>query len=103
MGFTAKSNLLFLHRLCRPQQSSRSSPGGSEAGSYLRLIDFVYHSTLGLMRVIKKRKKKSGWGGVRGGETIWPRVCLPWRASSVLPARGWKIRERLKDKRAVGR
>jgi len=29
---------------------------GSEAGSYLRLIDFVYHSTLGL-RVIKKTKK----------------------------------------------
>ena len=31
---------------------------GFEAGSYLRLIDFVYHSTLGL-RVIKKKKKKS--------------------------------------------
>ena len=30
---------------------------GSEAGSYLRLIDFVYHSTLGL-RVINKNKKK---------------------------------------------
>jgi len=30
---------------------------GSEDGSYLRLIDFVYHSTLGL-RVIKKKKKK---------------------------------------------
>ena len=29
----------------------------SEAGSYLRLIDFVYHSTLGL-RVIKKKKRK---------------------------------------------
>ena len=29
---------------------------GSEAGSYLRLINFVYHSTLGLM-VIKKKKK----------------------------------------------
>ena len=29
---------------------------GSGAGSYLRLIDFVYHSTLGL-RVIKKNKK----------------------------------------------
>jgi len=29
---------------------------GSEAGSYLRLIDFVYHSTLGLS-VIKKKKK----------------------------------------------
>ena len=28
----------------------------SEAGSYLRLIDFVYHSTLGL-RVIKKKEK----------------------------------------------
>jgi len=30
---------------------------GSEAGSYLRRIDFVYHSTPGL-RVIKKKKKK---------------------------------------------
>ena len=28
---------------------------GSEAGSYLRLIDFVYHSTLGL-RAIKEKK-----------------------------------------------
>ena len=32
---------------------------GSEAGPYLRLIDFVYHSTLGL-RVIKKKKKTVG-------------------------------------------
>ena len=31
---------------------------GSEAGSYLRLIDFVYHSTLGL-RVTKKRRRAS--------------------------------------------
>jgi len=30
---------------------------GFEAGSYLRLIDFVYHSTLGL-RVIKKKKRR---------------------------------------------
>ena len=29
---------------------------GSETGSYLRLINFMYHSTLGL-RVTKKRKK----------------------------------------------
>ena len=29
---------------------------GSEAGSYLRRIDFVYHSTLGV-RVIKKRRE----------------------------------------------
>jgi len=30
---------------------------GSEAGWYLRLIDFVYHSNLGL-RVLKKKQKK---------------------------------------------
>jgi len=30
---------------------------GSEAGSYSRLTDFVYHSILGF-RVIKKKKKK---------------------------------------------
>ena len=30
---------------------------GSEAGSNLRLIDFVYHSTLGL-RVIQKKRKE---------------------------------------------
>ena len=29
---------------------------GSEVGAYLRLMDFVYHSTLGL-RVIKKKKR----------------------------------------------
>ena len=32
---------------------------GSEAGSYLGLIDFEYHSTLGL-RVIKKRRRGEG-------------------------------------------
>ena len=40
----------------------------SEAGSYLRLIDFVYHSTLGL-GVIKKTKGRTGeseGGGARG-------------------------------------
>ena len=31
---------------------------GSKAGSYLRLIDFVHHSTLGL-REIKTKKKSS--------------------------------------------
>jgi len=34
---------------------------GSDEGSYLRLIDFVYLSTLGL-RVIKKKKKVQGSG-----------------------------------------
>ena len=33
---------------------------GSEAGSYLRLIDFVYHSTLGLR--VMKRKERHGMG-----------------------------------------
>ena len=31
---------------------------GSEAGSYFRLIDFVYHSTLGL-KVVEKKKTES--------------------------------------------
>jgi len=34
---------------------------GSEEGSYLRLIEFVYHSTLGL-RVIKKKRRGEGSG-----------------------------------------
>jgi len=40
---------------------------GSQAGSYLRLIDFVYHSTLGL-RVIKKKKSTDGTGGADEAE-----------------------------------
>ena len=32
----------------------------SEAGSYLRLIDFVYHSTLGLRVIHKRRGKGAG-------------------------------------------
>jgi len=49
---------------CSPQQllvndeNYSEMCSGSEAGSYSRLIDFVYHSTLGL-RVIKKKEKKS--------------------------------------------
>jgi len=41
----------------------RSMCSGSEAGLYLRLIDFVYHSTLGV-RVIKKKKR---WCDLQGG------------------------------------
>jgi len=37
---------------------------GSKAGSYLRLIDFVYHSTLGL-RVIKKKKRSEAEPDIR--------------------------------------
>ena len=32
---------------------------GSEAGSYLRLIDLVYHSTLGLSVTKKKRRSEN--------------------------------------------
>jgi len=44
---------------------------GYEADSYLRLIDFVYHSTLAL-RVIKK--KKLAFGGVYIRQTP---TCVP--------------------------
>ena len=47
---------------------------GSEAGSYLRLIDFVYHSTLGL-RVITKKKI-----------TVWlPRPSIGLEAAAAAP------------------
>jgi len=39
-----------------PTAASGALGSGSEARSYLRLLDFVYHSTLGL-RVIRKTKK----------------------------------------------
>ena len=41
---------------------------GSEAGSYLRLIDFVYQSTLGL-RVIK-RERENEVGRPEQGEGV---------------------------------
>jgi len=47
---------------------------GSEAGSYSRLIDFVYHSTLGL-RVIKKKKDV-----LHGGGAPCPGGCASWTA-----------------------
>jgi len=43
---------------------------GSEAGSYLRLIDFVYHSTLGL-RVIKQKKRRFRVGDAGVGFRVW--------------------------------
>jgi len=36
---------------------------GAEAGSYLRLIDFAYHSTLG-SRVRKKKEQGGGYLGL---------------------------------------
>ena len=34
---------------------------GSEAGSYFRLIDFAYHSTLGLRVIQKEKTRMPGW------------------------------------------
>jgi len=46
-------------------QTSRGKMcSGSEAGSYLRLIDFVYHSTC-LLLSSQEKKKKRAWGGRR--------------------------------------
>jgi len=39
-----------------PPPRARGMAAGSEARSFLRLIDFVYHSTLAL-RVIKKKRR----------------------------------------------
>ena len=47
---------------------------GSKEGSYLRLIDFVYHSTLGLRVITKKKKGHGGWGGAHMDATIWIKV-----------------------------
>jgi len=59
---------------------------GSEAGSYVRLIEFVYHSTLGL-RVIKKKSgvtvKPSGPGKLGSTETC---IAYGWHSPRVFPA-----------------
>jgi len=52
---------------------------GSDAGSFLRLIDFVYHSTLGV-RVIKKKKEEDDHEGV---EDRAP-VHLGYRGTSLI-------------------
>jgi len=48
----------------------------SEAGSYSRLIDFLYHSTLGL-RVIKRKK--------RAARAVRVRQVDPSSSSSLMP------------------
>jgi len=49
---------------------------GSEAGSSLRLIDFVYRSTLGLGVITKKKK---GFPGCRIRPARPPPAALPLR------------------------
>ena len=55
---------------------------GSEAGSYLRLIDFVYHSTLGL-RVIKKKKRQARTAPVSRAVDELPGLVTCFRDLSV--------------------
>ena len=54
---------------------------GSEAGSYSRLVDFVYHSTLGLRVIKKKNTHTRRLGGSQGGillhgmpQTLHPKI-----------------------------
>ena len=65
-----QSCLKAVTRLQEGWWSQTLAPEGSEEGSYSRLLDFLYHSTLG-SRVIKKKKKTLGgavWGlGFGGG------------------------------------
>jgi len=58
---------------------------GSEAGSYLRLIDFVYHSTLGLRIIKKKRSYK--------GAPLFLALYLPVYLSPVLSVPGKPTRK----------
>ena len=60
----------------------REMCSGSEAGSYLRLIDFVYHSTLGL-RVIKKNTKKKDAGVRLWGSEFIERLKFPARNPTI--------------------
>ena len=55
---------------------------GSEAGSYLRLVDFVCHSTLGL-RVIKKKRRSSENTLEASGYTQMPPACVD-RCTSLI-------------------
>ena len=58
----------------------------SEAGSYLRLIDFVYHSTLGLRVRKKKRSSPPPLAAVRfalAERRI--RICQPLNGSASRP------------------
>ena len=50
---------------------------GSEAGSYLRLIDFVYHSTLGLRVMVDVRRH------AEQGVAIGQGVCS-YRCTSLI-------------------
>jgi len=45
---------------------------GSEAGSYLRPMVFMYHSTLGVRVMIKKKSLELSYGG----RPSWPVACL---------------------------
>jgi len=58
---------------------------GSEAGSYLRRIDLVYHSTLGV-RVIKKKKKQKDQGAPgRGRPKAFETSHVERRCSNLGP------------------
>ena len=62
-GSEAGSHLRLIDFVCHSRVKGFTEMcSGSEAGSHLRLIDFVYHSTRGL-RVIKKKTFRVEAGG----------------------------------------
>ena len=88
---------------------------GSEAGSYLRLIDLVYHSTLGL-RVIKKKVSdhaddEGGLGLVADRVATEPQVLahlrhdvqVVLRRLDPLPAAGGGVNWRRRETAVEGR
>jgi len=72
---------------------------GSKAGSYLRLIDFVYHSTLEL-RVIKK--KKCGDLDLGSEDAVY-RVGCEGEFGLPTSTAGWKPKECGKYKKVKAR
>ena len=60
---------------------------GSEAGSYLRLIDFVYHSTLCLRAIKKKKKKKKK----AGAERELAELAKPDQTVTALHRQSWGV------------
>jgi len=54
-----------------------------EKGSYLRLIDFVYHSTLGLRVIQKEKRLPSAFQGAMHQQGFAIRALKPFETASV--------------------
>ena len=57
---------------------------GTEAGSYSRLIDFVYHSTLSLREIKRERTLSSSFEKSLGSFVQWYRGGLAFEAHRLM-------------------